>query len=74
MHIGNDPSDTEGCILVGTTAQDNFVGVSLLAYQKLQDFVFGPGFTRQQIREAAPKHGAIQFMFVDAQPGISGHA
>jgi hypothetical protein len=73
MHIGNKPADTEGCILVGTTSQDNYVGGSTQAYQKLQDFVFGPGFTREQIRKAAPKFGLIQFTFVDAQPGISGH-
>lgn len=74
MHIGNKPSHTEGCILVGTSSQDNFVGGSEQAYQKLQDFVFGPGFTRKQIRDAKPKFGTIQFTFVDQTPGISGYA
>lgn len=73
MHIGNKPADTEGCILVGTTQGENYVGTSTQAYQKLQDFVFGPGFTRQQIRDAKPKFGTVNFTFVDQTPGISGH-
>jgi len=74
MHIGNKPSHTEGCILVGKTHSQDFVGSSTDAYQQVQDFVFGPGFTRQQIREAKPQHGIINFTFVDRAPGISGYA
>lgn len=73
MHIGNKPSHTEGCILVGQSHSTDFVGASTKAYQQIQDFVFGAGFTRQQIRKAAPKHGAINFTFVDKEPGLTGH-
>lgn len=69
IHIGNTPSDTEGCVMVGTTNGSNFVGNSVAAYQKLQDAIFGPlgytGYTRQQIRELAPEHGNVTVQFVD---------
>ncbi len=64
FHIGNDPGDTEGCILLGTSYSTDFVGNSTAAYQLLQDAVFGPGFTRQQIRDAKPLHGKISAEFV----------
>jgi peptidoglycan hydrolase-like protein with peptidoglycan-binding domain len=63
FHIGNDPGDTEGCILLGTTYSADYVGNSTAAYQLLQDAVFGPGFTRQQIRDAKPAHGKITAEF-----------
>ena len=65
FHIGNDPGDTEGCILLGTSFSTDFVGNSTAAYQVLQDAVFGPGFTRQQIRDAKPAHGQITAEFID---------
>ena len=74
MHIGNKPSHTEGCILVGQTQSTDFVGNSTQAYQQVQDLVFGAGFTQLQIRKAAPKHGTINFTFVDKEPGLTGHA
>lgn len=72
MHIGNKPSHTEGCVLVGTSYTTDYVGDSTSAYQKLQDFVFGAGFTRADIRKAKPKFGTVQFTFTDKTPGISG--
>ena len=72
IHIGNYPGDTEGCVLVGTTYSENMVGNSTAAYQKLQDFVFGAGFTRAEIRKAKPEFGNITVKFVDKTPGISG--
>ena len=72
IHIGNKPSHTEGCILVGTSYSENMVGSSTAAYQKLQDFVFGAGFTRKQIRDAKPEFGNITVKFVDKTPGVSG--
>lgn len=72
IHIGNKPSHTEGCVLVGTSYSENMVGNSTVAYQKLQDFVFGPGFTRAEIRKAKPEFGQITVKFVDKTPGISG--
>lgn len=72
VHIGNKPEHTEGCILVGTTYSENYVGASTQAYQKLQDHIFGAGFTRKQIRDAKPKFGTINVTFVDKTPGISG--
>lgn len=65
IHIGNDPSHTEGCILVGLTHGPDNVGRSVDAYQQLQDEIFGAGFTRQQIRDAQPKHGVITVQFTD---------
>ena len=72
IHIGNKPSHTEGCVLVGTSYSENMVSNSTAAYQKLQDFVFGAGFTRADIRKAKPEFGNISVKFVDQTPGISG--
>lgn len=35
IHPGNRPEDTEGCILVGQTKDDDFVGHSVAAFEKL---------------------------------------
>lgn len=35
IHPGNNPDDTEGCLLPGLTAQHNFVGDSRRAYEAL---------------------------------------
>ena len=32
IHVGNKPEDTQGCILIGRTEDDNYVGESKLAY------------------------------------------
>lgn len=37
IHSGNRPEDTEGCILVGRTKNEDFVGKSRLAFQPLFD-------------------------------------
>src|SRR5262245_62159357 len=41
IHSGNKPEDTEGCILVGQTKADDFIGSSRAAFtplfQKIQD-------------------------------------
>ncbi|HEX8838454.1 MAG TPA: DUF5675 family protein [Candidatus Acidoferrum sp.] len=37
IHWGNDAADTEGCILVGQTRGDNFVGSSRAAFEALHD-------------------------------------
>ena len=34
-HIGNDDDDTAGCLLVGKTSQDNFIGNSTAAYKEI---------------------------------------
>src|SRR5210317_776912 len=34
-HIGNDDDDTAGCLLVGKTSQDNFIGNSTTAYKEI---------------------------------------
>jgi len=34
-HIGNDDDDTAGCLLVGKTSQDNFIGSSTAAYKEI---------------------------------------
>lgn len=35
IHAGNTSEDTEGCIVVGTTRSEDFVGLSRLAFDKL---------------------------------------
>lgn len=35
IHSGNSNHDTEGCILVGTTRSEDFIGNSRLAFEKL---------------------------------------
>ena len=35
IHSGNNNHDTEGCILVGTTRADDFIGNSRIAFEKL---------------------------------------
>lgn len=35
IHAGNCPEDTEGCILLGQTKDDDFVGHSVAAFEKL---------------------------------------
>jgi hypothetical protein len=35
IHSGNSNHDTEGCILVGTTRSEDYIGSSRLAFQKL---------------------------------------
>lgn len=37
IHIGNDASETEGCILIGRTELGNFVGESRLAFDAFWD-------------------------------------
>jgi hypothetical protein len=39
IHAGNTDEDTEGCILVGYTKQDNSIGKSRLASEALKGFV-----------------------------------
>lgn len=35
LHVGNDDDDTDGCILVGDTAQRGFIGQSVAAYRRV---------------------------------------
>lgn len=37
IHIGNDPSETNGCVLLGRTELGNFVGESRLAFDAFWD-------------------------------------
>jgi hypothetical protein len=39
IHPGNSSADTHGCLLVGTTRKDDFVGNSKTAYAKLLDMI-----------------------------------
>ena len=40
-HIGNDDDDTAGCLLVGKTSQDNFIGSSTVAYKEIYPDIAG---------------------------------
>jgi hypothetical protein len=35
IHVGNSDDDTAGCLLVGKTSQDNFIGSSVAAYKSI---------------------------------------
>ena len=39
IHWGNDASDTEGCIVVGSRAAENFIGSSRKAFEMLWDLI-----------------------------------
>ena len=39
LHIGNDEGDTAGCLLLGKTSQDNFIGRSTDAYTEVYKIV-----------------------------------
>lgn len=69
VHIGNNSSDTEGCILVGLDHGKDKISRSDDAYQKLQDEIFGAGFTRKQIRDAQPNFGVVTVQFTDPLGG-----
>lgn len=40
IHPGNDPDDTEGCILPGLSRRADFVGSSRLAFGKVEDTIW----------------------------------
>ncbi len=63
IHIGNEPVDIDGCTLVGVRTSENFVSNSTSAYQRLQDSIFGEGFTRRQIRLARPSYKTIKVTY-----------
>lgn len=39
LHIGNDDSQTLGCILVGMSKASNFIGDSVIAYKKIYPII-----------------------------------
>jgi len=41
MHWGNEPKNTEGCVLIGTTYQPDYIGSSVDAYISFYDQVIG---------------------------------
>lgn len=42
IHWGNDPSNTEGCILVGNSQSTDFIGNSRAAFSNLYDQIQAP--------------------------------
>lgn len=48
MHIGNRPTDTKGCILVGLTTSEDWVGLSEDAFEELMDTTPDDFFIRIQ--------------------------
>jgi RHS repeat-associated protein len=43
IHIGNEPGDTEGCALVGTTEQEDYVGDSETALRSINNVINADG-------------------------------
>ena len=41
IHAGNTAKDTEGCILVGMTKSDDFIGGSKMAFETLMQRIKG---------------------------------
>jgi hypothetical protein len=64
IHPGNSDADTEGCILVGQTRAENFVGLSRAAFRKL----FG------KLRAAQAAGAEIRLTIVDGPPEERGRA
>lgn len=55
IHTGNDPDDTEGCLLVGLSREGSFVGNSRLAFSRLFPLIddairSGEGVTLEVVR------------------------
>lgn len=64
IHPGNTDADTEGCILVGQTRAENFVGLSRAAFRKL----FG------KLRAAQAAGAEIRLTITDGRPEEPGRA
>jgi len=58
IHWGNDPHDTEGCILVGQSRGENFIGSSRAAFEALHEKLL-----------AARRDG--EAIFIEVQGGIT---
>ncbi len=58
LHWGNRPRDTDGCPLVGSTVDEDFVGQSVKAYQKIYPDIAGALLDGEDVRLTITKVGA----------------
>jgi len=68
IHSGNTDADTEGCILLGTTRRENFVGGSRAAFRKLFVKLQAAKASGCEIRIAVKDGGQSQTMDTCSSP------
>ena len=64
IHVGNYPSQTQGCVLVGTSYGVNKVFNSVAAYAKLKEAFYGSGAPMQ----SPWKSISVEFKGIQATP------
>ena len=64
IHVGNYPTQTEGCVLVGTSYAPNAVINSVAAYTKLKDAFYGTNAPTQ----SPSKSITVEFKGIQATP------
>lgn len=71
FHVGNYPKDTEGCILVGSTIGEDFVGNSRLTIDKLREKLEGVDDMKLKIENKEPEKPDAKYSEFKYQDEIS---